>query len=91
MKGVRKADDLLVCFVTIPLRPLTIHQLFRNNSVLAGDSSSGSYRVSHISLRHKNTTKGVGEKEQKTNEQYGLGLTQVQEGWFSDTAFPVLL
>ena len=30
----------------------------------------------------------MGEKEQRINEQYGLGLTQVQEGWFCDTAFP---
>ena len=39
----------------------------------------------------RNTTHGVGEKEQRTNEQYGLVLTQVQEGQVYDTAFPVHL
>ena len=29
----------------------------------------------------------MGEKEQRTNEQYGLGLNQVQEGWFRGTSF----
>ena len=45
--------------------------------------------VSHISLRHKKYNWGSGRK--RTNEQYGLGLTQVQEGQVCDTAFPVHL
>ena len=63
-----------------------------NNSVLAGDSSCGSDRgITHFFKATRNTTEEVGEKEQRTNEQYGLGLTQVQEGWFRDTGFPVHL
>ena len=31
------------------------------------------------------------ETEQRASEQYGLGLTQVQEGWFRDTAFTLHL
>ena len=40
------------------------------NSVLAGDSSSGFRRgISHFLMATRNTTEGVGEKEQRTNEQ----------------------
>ena len=49
----------------------------KNNSVLAGDSSSGFRRgISHFCMATRNTTEGVGEKEQRTNEQYELGSTQ---------------
>ena len=49
--------------------PLTapIHQLLWNNSVLAGDSSSGFNRgITHFFMATRNTTEGVGEKEQRT-------------------------
>ena len=41
-----------------------------------------------ILMAPRNTIKGVGEKEQRTNEQYGLGLTQVQEGYVMTLCIP---
>ena len=72
-----------------PSAPRT-YQLLWNNSVLVGDSSSGSDRgITHFFMATRNTTEGAGEKEQTNNK--GLGQLKVQEGWFRDTAFPVHL
>ena len=62
-----------------PLAP-PLHQFLKTISILAGDLLVVPIGVSHISLRHKKYNQGCGRKEQITNEQYGLGLTQVQEG-----------
>ena len=54
--------------VTIAPAP-PVHQFLRSNSVLAGDSSSGFDRgITHFFMATRNTTEGVGEKEQRTNE-----------------------
>ena len=69
-------------------RPPRTYQLLWNNFVLAGDSSSGFRRgISHFFLATRNTTEGVGEKEQTNNK--GLGQLKVQEGGFCNSAFPV--
>ena len=53
---------------------------FKPFHFLVGDSSSCSDRVSHISSWLQEIKSREWEKkEQRTNEQYGLGLTQVQE------------
>ena len=72
-----------------PSDPST-YQLLRNNSVLVGESSSGFRRgISHFFMATRNTTEGVGEKEQTNNK--GLGQLRVQEGEFCNTALPVHL
>ena len=53
---------------------------FKPFHFLAGDYLVVPIGSSHISLRHKKYNLGSGRKEQKTNEQYGHGLTQVKEG-----------
>ena len=54
--------------MTTPLRGPRTYQFLRNNSVLAGDSSSGFRRcISHFFMAARNTTEGVREKEQRTN------------------------
>ena len=50
--------------VTIPLQPPYLSTSL-NNSVLAGDSSSCSdWGITHFFMATRNTTEGVGEKEQ---------------------------
>ena len=63
-----------------------------NNSVLAGDSSSGSYTgITHFFtaqvIQHREWEKK--NKEQTNNK--GLGQLKVQEGLFRDSVFPVHL
>ena len=53
---------------------------FETISILAGDHLVVPIGVLPISLWHKKYNQGSGRKEQRSNEQYGLGLTQVQEG-----------
>ena len=63
--------------MTIPLAAPSTFQLLWNNFVLASESSSGFCRgISHYFTATRNTTEGVGEKEQTINELYGLGSTQ---------------
>ena len=50
-----------------PSRPPSLSTSL-NNSVLAGDSSSGSDRgITHFFMATRNTAEGVGEKEQTNN------------------------
>ena len=45
---------------------------FETISILAGESCSGSDRgISHFFIATRNTIKGVGEKEQRRNEELG--------------------
>ena len=67
-----------------------LHQLLPNDYVMAGDSSSGSDRgITHLFMATRNTTDGMGEKEQTNNK--GFGQLKMQGGRFRDTAFPVHL
>ena len=51
--------------MTIPFGP-PLHQLLRNISILAGESSSGSDRgIAHFFMATKNTIKGVGGKNKR--------------------------
>ena len=71
---VRNFQDKAVCDDT-PSAPRYIN-FFKPFHFLAGDHLVVPIGASHISLRHRNTIKGMGEKEQTNNM---LGLTQVQE------------
>ena len=64
----------------INLPPPRYINFFKPFHFLAGDHLGVPIGESHISLRHKKYNQGIGREEQRTNEQYGLGLTQVQEG-----------
>ena len=66
--------------MTIPPWSPEYINFFETISILAGDHVVVPMGVSHISLQHKKYNQESGRKEQRTNEQYGLGLTQVQEG-----------
>ena len=67
---------LLLCDNTPSRSPL--HQLLQIISILAGDHLVVPIGVSHVSLWPQEIQpREMGEKKQRTNEQYGLGLTQV--------------
>ena len=70
--------------LTVAIPPPYIN-FFKPFHFLASDHLVVLIGVSHISLWHKKYNQGSGRKEQRTKEQYELGLTQVQEGWFCDT------
>ena len=66
-----------------------IHHLLQTISLLGQWSTCGSDRgIAHFFIATRNTIKGVGGKNKRTNEQYELGLTQAQEEELCNIAFP---
>ena len=80
---------IITVYVTIPPRPPE-YVIFETISLYGWWSISGSDRgIAHFFIATRNTIKGVGEKEKKTNNM--LGLIQVQEEKLCNIAFPMCI